>query len=69
MAIWRDMPSLGSSRLEGTRASVSWQLEMTQPRMRAAARVVRPILRWGHDRVVDAAARGFRRHVRRRQNS
>jgi hypothetical protein len=54
---------------EGTRASVSWQLEMTQPRMRAAARVVRPILRWGHDRVVDAAARGFRRHVGRRQDS
>ena len=31
--------------------------------MRLAARIGHPMLRWGHDRVVDATVDGFRRHV------
>jgi len=49
---------------EGTRASVAWTIEMMQRPMRVAARVASPLLRWGHDRVVDATVAGFRRHLR-----
>jgi hypothetical protein len=47
----------------GTEASVSWRIEMMQPPMRIAARCAPPVLRWGHDRVVDATVASFRRHV------
>lgn len=50
----------------GTRASVAWTIEMMQRPMRMAARVASPLLRWGHDRVVDATVAGFRRHLRSR---
>lgn len=45
----------------GTRAAVSWTIEMTQTPMRIAARFAHPLLRWGHDRVVEATVEGFRR--------
>ena len=48
---------------DGTRASVAWTIEMMQRPMRAAARVAAPVLRWGHDRVVDATVAGFRRQL------
>lgn len=38
----------------GTEAEVSWTIEMMQRPMRLAARVAHPLLRWGHDRVVEA---------------
>lgn len=47
----------------GTRAEVAWRVEMMQRPMRLAARVAHPLLRWGHDRVVEATVAGFRRHV------
>ena len=47
----------------GTRAEVDWSLEMMQRPMRLAARFAYPLLRWGHDRVVEATVSGFRRHV------
>ena len=47
----------------GTHAEVDWTLEMMQRPMRLAARVAHPLLRWGHDRVVEATVSGFRRHV------
>jgi carbon monoxide dehydrogenase subunit G len=50
----------------GTQASVAWTIEMMQRPMRVAARVAPPVLRWGHDRVVDATVAGFRRHLRSR---
>jgi carbon monoxide dehydrogenase subunit G len=49
---------------EGTRATVAWTIEMRQRPMRLAARVASPVLRWGHDRVVDATVAGFRRQLR-----
>ena len=49
---------------DGTVATVAWTIEMMQPPMRLAARVAHPLLRWGHDRVVDATVAGFRRQLR-----
>lgn len=49
---------------DGTRAEVDWQVEMMQRPMRVASRVAHPLLRWGHDRVVEATVAGFRRHLR-----
>jgi hypothetical protein len=60
---------VGSARLvlepegDGTRATVAWTIEMTQRPMRLAARVASPLLRWGHDRVVDVTVAGFRRRL------
>jgi carbon monoxide dehydrogenase subunit G len=45
---------------DGTLTEVSWSLEMMQLPMRVAARVAYPLLRWGHDRVVEATVSGFR---------
>jgi len=47
----------------GTSASVAWQVEMMQRPMRVAARVAHPLLRWGHDRVVEVTVASFRRHL------
>jgi hypothetical protein len=46
-----------------TRVIASWTLEMMQQPVRLAARFTHPLLRWGHDRIVDATADGFRRHL------
>ena len=47
----------------GTRVRVAWTIEMMQRPMRMAARLAHPVLRWGHDRVVEATVHGFRRHL------
>ncbi len=49
---------------DGTSAEVAWRIEMMQRSMRLAARVAAPLLRWGHDRVVEMTVAGFRRHLR-----
>ena len=36
---------------------------MMQRPMRMAARVAHPLLRFGHDRVVEATVAGYRRHL------
>lgn len=50
---------------QGTEADVAWSLEMLQLPMRIAARVAYPLLRWGHDRVVEATVNGFQAQLRR----
>jgi len=50
----------------GTAVEVQWTIEMMQRAMRMAARVAHPLLRWGHDRVVEATVDGYRRHVEER---
>jgi carbon monoxide dehydrogenase subunit G len=45
----------------GTEATVSWTIEMMQRPMRVAARLAHPLLRWGHDLVVQATVDNFRR--------
>jgi hypothetical protein len=47
----------------GTLATAAWTIEMMQLPMRVAARFTHPLLRWGHDRVVDATVASFRRQV------
>jgi hypothetical protein len=58
-----DARLLLSPRPGGTRVTASWTVEMMQRPMRLAARVAYPLLRWGHDRVVEMTVRGFRRHI------
>lgn len=50
---------------QGTLTDVEWHLEMRQLPMRVVARVAYPLLRWGHDRVVEATVSGFRTQLRR----
>jgi carbon monoxide dehydrogenase subunit G len=47
----------------GTRAEVAWRVEMMQRPMRIANRLARPLLVRGHDAVVQATVRGFRRQL------
>lgn len=46
-----------------SRVRATWRVEMMQRPMRLAARIAPQLLRWGHDRVVDATVEGFRRHL------
>jgi carbon monoxide dehydrogenase subunit G len=48
---------------EGTWVDVDWTVEMMQPAMRLASRIGRPVLQWGHDRVVEMTVAGFRRRI------
>jgi hypothetical protein len=48
---------------DGTTAEVAWTVEMLQPAMRLASRIGRPLLQWGHDRVVEVTVAGFRRRI------
>jgi carbon monoxide dehydrogenase subunit G len=55
-------------RAEGTdgtrsRVEVAWTVEMMQRPMRLASRFGRPLLQWGHDRVVETTVNGFRRRL------
>jgi hypothetical protein len=45
---------------DGTLIEVAWSVEMMQLPMRLAARVAHPLLRWGHDHVVEATVSRFR---------
>jgi hypothetical protein len=48
---------------DATPATIGWTFEMMQTPMRVAARVAPPLLRWGHDGVVDVTVATFRRHL------
>ena len=45
---------------DGSLVSVTSDIEVMQRPLRAAARVAPGLLRWGHDRVVEATVRSFR---------
>jgi Polyketide cyclase / dehydrase and lipid transport len=47
----------------GTLVEAAWTVEMRQPAMRLASRLGGPVLRWGHDRVVDMTVAGLRRQI------
>ena len=47
----------------GTEVLADWSLEMAAPSLWVAARVASPLMRWGHDRVVEMAVSGFRRRA------
>ncbi|GAA2151146.1 hypothetical protein GCM10009844_32950 [Nocardioides koreensis] len=48
---------------DGTLVAVVWSLEMLSRPLRLAAIVAYPLMRWGHDRVVEMAVAGFRRRA------
>jgi carbon monoxide dehydrogenase subunit G len=54
----RVRPAAGGSLVE-----VAWAMEMMQRPMRVAARFGRPLLQWGHDRVVEMTVAGFQRRL------
>ncbi len=47
----------------GSQVEVAWTIEMRQPAMRLASRFGRPVLQWGHDRVVEVTVAAFRRRI------
>ena len=47
----------------GARVEATWTVELMQPTMRLASRIARPVLQWGHDRVVEMTVAGFRRRI------
>jgi uncharacterized protein YndB with AHSA1/START domain len=57
----------GPARLEvaphelGSTARLVWEVELRRPFLRAASRVARPAMEWGHDWVVASGMRQFRR--------
>ena len=57
----------GPARLEvqdhtdGSEARLTWEVDLVAPPLRAASRVARPVMEWGHDRVVEIGLRQFRR--------
>ena len=52
---------------DSTIVTAAWTIEMMQRSMRLADRVAHPLLRWGHDRVVDATVESFRRNLESRR--
>jgi carbon monoxide dehydrogenase subunit G len=60
-------PSATGSGTIGTRVEIDWTVEMMQAPMRLASRFAYPLLRFGHDRVVEATITSFRRHVEMQQ--
>lgn len=64
-----DLEGRASMRIQpegsnGCTVEAAWTIEMMQTPMRVASLVAYPLLRWGHDRVVDTTVRSFRRHLR-----
>jgi hypothetical protein len=66
-AVHGDLEGIAELRLHpdagGTRAGAAWTFEMKQPAMRLAALVAYPVLRWGHDRIVETTVADFHRHL------
>ncbi len=66
-AVGGDLSGRAVLRLEdadgGTQVAVAWSLEMRSVPLRVAARVAYPVMRWGHDQVVDMAIAGFRQRA------
>lgn len=52
------------ARGKGTRAKVSWDVEIKHRLLRPMALAARPVLEKSHDWAVRVAVRGFRRHLR-----
>jgi carbon monoxide dehydrogenase subunit G len=64
----RDLEGRASVRIRprgssGCTVEAAWSIEMMQRPMRIASLVAHPLLRWGHDRVVETTVRSFRRHL------
>ena len=60
---WGRHGSVWTRRVARPGQQVAWTVEMRQPAMRLASRFGRPLLQWGHDRVVEMTVAGFRRRI------
>lgn len=62
-----DVRGFAVMRLEpvdhGTQVTVVWSMDMVSRPLRLAARLAYPLMRWGHDRVVEMAVAGFRQRA------
>jgi carbon monoxide dehydrogenase subunit G len=62
-AVHGDLEGTASFRLRpidsGTIVDIRWNVEMMQRPMRLASRLAYPLLRWGHDRVVEMTLKGL----------
>jgi hypothetical protein len=67
IALRGDLEGRGELRLSpdggDTLVEVSWRFVIRDRRIRAVARHAHSVLRWGHDRIVEAAVHGFRKHL------
>jgi hypothetical protein len=52
-----------STEGQGARVEAIWTVVVLQPTMRLASRIARPVLQWGHDRVVEMTVASFRRRI------
>lgn len=48
---------------DATMVTVSWTVEVASRPLRTIVRLARPLLLWGHDRVVEATVAAFRREL------
>ena len=66
-AITGDLDGTGdleiSAAPDGSVVALHWDVEIKHGQMRIAARLARPLLRWGQTWAIESALRGFLRHV------
>ncbi|HYH49245.1 MAG TPA: SRPBCC family protein [Acidimicrobiia bacterium] len=60
-----DVQAVGAGR--GSQVRLSWEMKLQRPVLRAAARVGRPVMEWGHDWVVSTGFEQFCRKALRVQ--
>lgn len=61
-----EVESLGARR-RGSQVRLGWEVELHRPMLRAAARIGRPVMEWGHDWVVSTGFQQFCRAALRVQ--
>jgi len=68
-AVHGDLEGVAQLRMSptpsGSKITIGWKVEMMQSPMRLASRFAHPLLRWGHDRVVEITVASFRRNIER----
>jgi uncharacterized protein YndB with AHSA1/START domain len=58
-------PAAGRGGDGGSEVRLAWEMELRRPALRAAARVGRPVMEWGHDWVVGTGVEQFRHRALR----
>ena len=61
-----EVRALGARR-RGSEVRLSWEMKLQRPMLRAAARLGRPVMEWGHDWVVSTGFEQFCRQALRVQ--
>jgi hypothetical protein len=53
---------------DGSEARLRWELDVRAPLLRSFARVARPAMAWGHDRIVERGLEQFEGHALRERD-